>query len=79
MHCEQLKKRLLLFTCWKEIFGYENHELGDRIETWFSLIHPEDATTVMNVLQTDLQQKSNSCMVECRLRCQDGSYKWILS
>ncbi|MEB3337898.1 MAG: PAS domain S-box protein, partial [Leptolyngbyaceae bacterium] len=64
---------------WKEMLGYEDHELPNQLDTWTSRIHPEDWDLVMAIQKEHLDQKTPFYRVEYRLRCKDGSYKWILS
>ncbi len=64
---------------WKEMLGYQDHELGNDHQTWRNLIHPDDCDWVIENLQNHLARKTPYCYTEYRLRCKDGSYKWILS
>ena len=64
---------------WKEMLGYQEYELGNDHQTWRNLIHPDDCDWVIENLQNHLERKTPYCYTEYRLRCKDGSYKWILS
>ncbi|MEA5535533.1 PAS domain S-box protein [Crocosphaera sp. XPORK-15E] len=64
---------------WKEMLGYEDEELPNHIDTWKQLLHPQDTERVMKIVQEYLEKKTDHYSAEFRLRCQDGSYKWILS
>ena len=63
---------------WKEMLGYEDHELRDDNNEWVRRIHPDDLEQVMQVKQDYLERKIPNYAVEFRLRCKNGSYKWIL-
>lgn len=63
---------------WKAMLGYDNHEIPNTNEEWYSRIHPDDYERVMAANQAHLEQKTPFFCEEYRLRCQDGSYKWIL-
>jgi len=63
---------------WKEMFGYREDEIGTGIEEWSSRVHPEDLPRVMADLQPHLDGVTASYTNEHRVRCKDGSYKWIL-
>ncbi|HTY37961.1 MAG TPA: PAS domain S-box protein [Bacteroidota bacterium] len=63
---------------WKAMLGYTDAELQNNVETWESRIHPEDKARVFGILQKHLDGESPSYESEHRLRCKDGSYKWIL-
>ncbi|HEY9707199.1 MAG TPA: PAS domain S-box protein, partial [Oculatellaceae cyanobacterium] len=63
---------------WKEILGYEDHEIPNNYEEWVERIHPDDIDRVMQVRQDYLTRKIPSYALEYRLQCKDGSYKWFL-
>ncbi len=64
---------------WKEMLGYAEDELlADRKE-WISRIHPDDRSNVLDAGQAYLEGKTDTYVVEYRLQCKDGQYKWMLS
>lgn len=63
----------------KKMFGYEDHEVGNDLETWASFIHPEDQTAVLESSADILKNPYDYHEIEFRMRCKDGSYKWVLS
>ena len=63
---------------WFELIGYEPGELPLRIETWKNLVHPDDLERVMNSLDDHLEGKTENYCSEYRLRCKDGSWRWVL-
>lgn len=63
---------------WKEIFGYKDHELPNTESSFFDLIHPDDKVRVNDALKNHLSG-DGPYHVEARMRCKDGSYKWILT
>jgi PAS domain S-box-containing protein len=65
-------------TRYKEMLGYQEHELGDSNDDWKARIHPEDFERVMQINQDYLKRKIPHYAVEYRQRCKDGSYKWVL-
>ncbi len=62
-----------------EMLGYTKQELAYSYDTWRSLVHPEDIDLAIAALQAHFQGETPLYKVEYRLRCQDGSYKWILA
>jgi len=64
---------------WKEMLGYTEAEIGTGLREWSSRIHPEDMPLVMADLQPHLDALTASYVNEHRVRCKDGSYKWILA
>ncbi|ACK69535.1 multi-sensor hybrid histidine kinase [Gloeothece citriformis PCC 7424] len=70
---------LFLSPRWKEMLGYQDEELENHFKTWRTLLHPKDVERVMETLHEHFERKTDYYVVEFRLRCKDGSYKWILS
>lgn len=62
---------------WKSMLGYEPHELGNDVETWKSLLHPEDVAFVQTKLQELLKSQLNHYDLEFRLRKKQGDYRII--
>jgi PAS domain S-box-containing protein len=63
---------------WKEMLGYNNDELENESDVWRSLLHPEDRERVLGELQKLLNGEIEEYIVEQRLLCKDGTYKWIM-
>jgi diguanylate cyclase len=59
------------------MLGYEDEELPMNLETFMKLIHPEDGQTIMPIIQKSIED-GKPYEEEFRLKCKDGSYKWIL-
>ncbi len=64
---------------WKAIFGYEPHELSNRIEDAYLRLHPDERGYVTATMQEHFENRTDRYEVEHRIRCKDGSYKWICS
>lgn len=64
---------------YKEMLGYTDEEIPNQLESWANLLHPEDTTWVIDVMQNHLDQKNPYYVAEYRMRCKDDSYKWILA
>lgn len=64
---------------WKAILGYGAAELTNRIEDSYTRVHPDDLGFVQAAIQAHLQGQTKSYRAEHRIRCKNGSYKWILS
>ncbi len=62
----------------KQLYGYELQELGDSIDVWRSLVHPENQSCFIQGVQKCLSGEGTRLECELRVRCKDGSYKWIL-
>ncbi|PPT05199.1 Circadian input kinase A [Geitlerinema sp. FC II] len=62
----------------REMVGYRESELPNRLEAWTDLIHPDEREAVLGAFQDHLNGQTDCYSVEYRRRCRDGSYKWIL-
>lgn len=63
---------------WKRMLGYEENEIGDNIENWRTLIHPDDLATIESEIRCYMAGECPAYRSEHRLRCKNGSYKWVL-
>ncbi|MEW6493419.1 MAG: PAS domain S-box protein, partial [Cyanobacteriota bacterium] len=64
---------------WKEMLGYENHEIGNHLDEWLKRVHPDDLERTIQIYQDHLSRKTPFYTNEHRLLCKDGTYKWILT
>lgn len=64
---------------WKRMIGYEDDEIGSDHQEWVTRIHPEDRDRCLADVQSIVLGKTSSYRNEHRIRCKDGSYKWILA
>lgn len=64
---------------WKAILGYEDWELSNHIEDAYKRVHPDDLPYVQETIRKHFQSQSDTYVVEHRILCRDGSYKWISS
>ncbi|MDZ7961053.1 MAG: PAS domain-containing protein [Aulosira sp. DedQUE10] len=62
---------------WCEMLGYSADELANHVTTWEQLLHPEDRSWVMDVLQSHLTDSSVPYSFEYRMRTKSGEWKWI--
>jgi len=63
---------------WKEMLGYADDDILPNNQAWVDRIHPEDRSYVAAAMRAYLAGKTPIYVVEYRLQCKDGSYKWIL-
>ncbi len=63
---------------WKEMLGYQEHEIGDSLDECYSRIHPEDLAATVAALEKHLRGETPLYISEHRERCRNGSYKWVL-
>lgn len=62
---------------WKALLGYTENEIGTSFDEWKNRIHPDDMEKTMVYLNKHLKGITDIYLHEYRLRCKDGSYKWI--
>ena len=64
---------------WKALFGYEEDDIGDSLEDWSRLVHPDERDQILKFQEDFLAGSSSTVSVEYRLRHKDGSYRWIIA
>lgn len=64
---------------YKELLGFEEDEMFDTVHEWKSRIHPDDSEQETADAIAHIEGKNDSYSSEHRVKCKDGSYKWILS
>jgi PAS domain S-box-containing protein len=64
---------------WKRLLGYEPHEIGSSLEEWRKRVHPDDIENYYISLTKHFTKETAVYSNEHRIRCKDGTYKWILS
>ena len=63
---------------WKEMLGFGEDELASNLDEWKNRVHPEDLDQVYADITAHIEGKSDTYRNEHRVKCKDGSYKWIL-
>ncbi|HJV91379.1 MAG TPA: CHASE domain-containing protein [Holophagaceae bacterium] len=63
---------------WKAMLGYGDAEIGSTLAEWDSRVHPEDKAGVYRLLEAHFRGEAPVYESEHRVRCKDGSFKWIL-
>lgn len=64
---------------WKSMLGYGSEELGNTIDTWKKVVHPDDRDRSLRRANEWLSSKSDFYEIEYRLRHKDGHYLDVLS
>jgi len=64
---------------WKSMLGYHEDELGSTIDTWSTLVHPDDKERVFETAQNYLEGRTTSFEVEMRMHHKDGHEVIVLS
>lgn len=63
---------------WKSMLGFEDSEIGSRLEEWLDRVHPEDADRVEGALKAHREGASDRLEVEHRIQGEDDAYRWFL-
>jgi diguanylate cyclase (GGDEF)-like protein/PAS domain S-box-containing protein len=63
---------------WRALLGYREEEIEGSFCEWRDRIHPQDLQKALHDISQYLKQKSPLYESKYRLRCKDGSWKWIL-
>ena len=64
---------------WKEMLGYGEAELTVTLDSWSDQIHPDDRHATEQALANYVAGRTPAYSHEMRMRCKDGSWKWILT
>ena len=63
---------------WKAMLGFEENEVGNSLSEWDSRLHPDDRERTFADIKRYLNGEGANYQNVHRVRCKDGSYKWIL-
>ncbi|MGE4298469.1 MAG: PAS domain S-box protein [Desulfovibrionaceae bacterium] len=64
---------------WMRMLGYEPHELTASLDTWRSLLHPDDADQALEDVTRHHQGLSPIYSSEYRLKAKNGQWRWMLA
>ncbi len=64
-------------TNWYEMLGYSANEVNSSLDSWLTLIHPDDLQDVRIAVEEHESGKSEIFSVDHRMKTKDGDYKWI--
>ncbi|MCG6189249.1 PAS domain S-box protein [Maribellus maritimus] len=73
-----INNKVIFSDQWKVMLGYKPSEIENNFEEWEKRVHPEDLEKALEDLKSHLDGGAREYVNEHRLRCKDGSYKWIL-
>ena len=68
-----------LDTVWFTMLGHKADTMPHIFETFESLLHPDDRAAALKVVENIIDERRERFEMEFRMRCGDGSYRWILS
>jgi PAS domain S-box-containing protein len=62
---------------WSGMLGYAPNEIGDSVEIWERLVHPEDVAGATAKLNAHLAGETANYQAEFRMKAKDGAWRWI--
>jgi diguanylate cyclase (GGDEF)-like protein/PAS domain S-box-containing protein len=74
-----LKNRVYYSPRWKEMFGYQDDEIGSSLEDWLRIVHPDDRERLQLALTHTLDGVTDFLECEQRMLNKDGSIRWVLT
>ncbi|MCH8618988.1 ATP-binding protein [Undibacterium sp. TS12] len=69
---------VLYSQCWVSMHGYEIDEIPATVEGGLDLVHPDELPLVKAAMQAYFDGAMPRYHSEHRLRCKDGSWKWVV-
>ncbi|MYM22663.1 DUF3365 domain-containing protein [Duganella sp. FT135W] len=63
---------------WLEMLALSNSEIGNAVEGYYSLVHPQDIEIAKSCINDAIARITPAFAVELRFFCGDGSWKWIM-
>lgn len=71
--------RIFYSTQWRQMLGYAaQDEVPGNSAGWQTFLHPDDRPGVLSLIGEHLEGGASVFQGEFRLRCKDGSWKWVL-
>jgi diguanylate cyclase (GGDEF)-like protein/PAS domain S-box-containing protein len=64
---------------WKSMLGFQDDEIGDRLQEWFNRVHPDDVNKLKKDISDHLNEGTSHFENEHRLLNKKGDYLWVLS
>lgn len=63
---------------WKNMLGYEEHEIKPELDEWMGRVHPDDIEKAVADVQAHIDGKTKVYENEQRMKHKDGYWIWIL-
>jgi diguanylate cyclase (GGDEF)-like protein/PAS domain S-box-containing protein len=75
-----LKTNKIYFSSrWKSMLGFQDDEIGDRLQEWFHRVHPDDLNKLKKDISDHLNGGTSHFENEHRLLNKKEDYLWVLS
>lgn len=63
----------------RAMLGYGENDIGCALDDWLAITHPDDQDRVRSNTMACVQGRIPFLSCEYRVRCKDGSWKWLLA
>lgn len=75
-----LKTNKILYSDrWKEMLGFNDHEISDTADEWLSRVHPEDHDRVRASIDAYVEGITSNFEIEYRMRHFSDNYLWMMA
>ncbi len=64
---------------YKRMLGYSDEEFPNQYSAWVNSLHPDDLAHSLSAAAAYVNGTSARYLIEHRMRCKNGEYKWILA
>ena len=64
---------------WAAMLGYGPGEIETPLRDWRAFVHPDELPKLRDDFAAHLRDETPNTASEMRLRCKDGTYKWVLA
>jgi PAS domain S-box-containing protein len=64
---------------YKRLYGFEHHELFNRIEDWQKMVHPDDREKIEKALQIHIGSTDPYYETNYRIQTRNGDYIWVMA
>lgn len=69
--------RVIFSRQWKKMLGHKEEEIADDFDEWRVRVHPDDLPGAEAAVRAYVEGRTAAYSTEFRMRCKDGSWKWI--
>ena len=64
---------------WKNMLGYQDHEIANHLDEWCRFVHPDDFAQMWATIEAYLDKRMDNYESIYRVYHKDGNYRWILA
>lgn len=72
-----VENRTYYSAIWSRMLGFSQNDIGESVEVFDHLVHPDDLPLVAEKLRAHLEGQSEIYQAEFRMKAKDRSWRWI--